>query len=238
MSSVATSISKETTVCFLARHCDVANPKGVSYGHLPNFGLSPKGETQGRAMGRYLAREPVQAIYSSPLQRAQETALLVQRQLAHPVPILERPDLVEAEFARYLQGTRHKDILWRKPLWYVHMIWPGLVPGDESVGAMHQRLHAVISEGLSEHRGQAFVCLSHGDPIQAFWVTTDGRPPWALHRLQCAKGGLLKLTYRGDSLTEKVYLSPDALAAAAGVEAAERLPVGDPEPAETEGRRD
>lgn len=231
MSSVATSTSKGATVCFLARHCDVANPKGVFYGHLPNFGLSPKGESQGRAMGRYLAREPVQAIYSSPLQRAQETALLVQRQLAHSVPILERPDLVEADFAHYLQGTRHKDLFWRKPMWYLHMIWPGLVAGDESVGAMHQRVQVVISEGLSEHPGQAFVCVSHGDPIQAFWTTTEGRPPWALHRLQCAKGGLLKLTYRGDRLTEKIYLSPEAVAAAAGVGTAEPLPVGDPEPA-------
>jgi probable phosphoglycerate mutase len=231
MSSVATSISKETTVCFLARHCDVANPKGVSYGHLPNFGLSPKGESQGRAMGRFLAPEPVQAIYSSPLQRAQETSRLLQQQLPQSVPILERPQLVEAEFAYYLQGTRHKDVLWRKPMWYLHMVWPGLVAGDESVGAMHKRVQVVISEGLSEHRGQAFVCISHGDPIQAFWATTEGRPPWALHRLQCAKGGMLKLTYQGDHLAEKVYLSPDAVVAAAGVEAAESLPVGDPEPA-------
>jgi hypothetical protein len=42
---------------------------------------------------------------------------------------------------------------------------------------------------------------------------------------------MLKLTYRGDHLAEKIYLSPEAVAAAAVAEAAEPLPVGDPEPA-------
>ena len=230
VSSDPTANSERTTVCYLARHCDVENPDRVLYGHLPNFGLSAKGQSQGRAMGRYLARTPLQAIYTSPLQRAQETAQLILGQLTHPVPVLERPQLVEADFAHYLQGVRHKDILWKRPKWYLHMIWPGLVRGDESLGTMHQRVQAVITEGLRQHRGEAFVCISHGDPIQAFWAITEGRPPWALHRLQCAKGGLLKLTYHGDRLAEKIYLSPDAVAAAS-IRASEPLPLIDPEPA-------
>lgn len=203
------------TVCYLTRHCDVENPGGILYGHLPNFGLSAKGRAQGTALGRFLSQFPIAAIYTSPLQRARETASLIADQLPPGVQILERPDLVEAEFGRYLQGTRHRDVIWKKPRWYVHMIWPGLLRGDETMGMMHARVQRVVAEGRRQHPGSTFVCVSHGDPIQAFWATTDHRPPWALHRLQCAKGGTLKLVYRDSALVEKSYLAPAEIEKAA-----------------------
>jgi broad specificity phosphatase PhoE len=212
----ATTTPEPTTTCYLARHCDVANPEGVLYGHLPNFPLSAKGRVQAKMMGRYLAGAGVRAIYASPLERAQETAVVLASELSPPPPVLTRPGLVEAEFGRYLQGTRFKDVIWRKPRWWVHMVWPGLVPGDESMAAMAARVGKVIQEGVRDQGGGAFVCVSHGDPIQALWATSEGRLPWALHRLQCAKGGLLELRYRGQKLTAHTYRSPQHLASAAG----------------------
>jgi broad specificity phosphatase PhoE len=211
---VSATAAEPTTTCYLARHCDVANPAGVLYGHLPNFPLSAKGRQQATVMGRYLAGARVRAIYTSPLERAQETAVVVGSELSPPPPVLTRPGLVEAEFGRYLQGTRFKDVVWRKPRWWVHMVWPGLVPGDESMSAMAARVAGVIEEGVREHAGEAFVCVSHGDPIQAFWATSEGRLPWALHRLQCAKGGLIELRYQGSGLAAHTYRSPQNLAAA------------------------
>ncbi len=218
------------TRCYLARHCDVANPDGILYGHLPNFGLSVKGRQQGEAMGKFLAGADIRAIYSSPLQRAQETAALLATELTPAPPVFLRSGLVEAEFGRYLQGTRYRDVIWRKPRWWVHMVWPGLVPGDESMAAMARRVDSVIAEGLRAHTGEAFVCISHGDPIQAFWATSDHRLPWALHQLQCAKGGLLELQYRGGELTSKRYRSPQDLAAAVVMPGAESTAEAVPDP--------
>lgn len=212
----ATPIPEPTTTCYLARHCDVANPEGVLYGHLPDFPLSAKGRLQATMMGRYLAEAGVRAIYASPLERAQETALVLAAELSPAPPLLTRNGLVEAEFGRYLQGTRYKDVVWRKPRWWVHMVWPGVVPGDESMAAMAARVRGVIQEGVRDHSGAAFICVSHGDPIQAFWANSEGRLPWALHRLQCAKGGLLELRYQGQKLTAHTYRSPQHLAYAAG----------------------
>ena len=213
-----------TTVCYLARHCDVANADGVVYGHLPNFPLSVKGRHQGAVMARYLSSRNVGAVYTSPLQRAQETAAILARDISPAPPVLVRQDLVEAEFGRYLQGTRHRDVLWSKPRWWVHMVWPGLVHGDESMASMAGRIDQAIMEGLREHRGQAFVCVSHGDPIQAFWAVSDHRLPWALHRLQCAKGGLLELRYQDHTLIAKTYLSPEDLASAPSATGAVAVP--------------
>jgi len=231
---VTASPDQRRTTCYLVRHCDVENPNRVIYGHLPNFGLSEKGRRQGRILGRFFQALPVRAIYSSPLQRALETAALIEESFQPPLPLLERPGLVEAEFGRYLQGTRYQDIIWRRPKWLLHMLWPGLAPGDESMAAMYRRVSRTIAEGLEAHPGEAFICISHGDPIQAFWATVDRRPPWALHRLQCAKGGLLQLEYQGRDLVHKQYLAPEQVAERVAAAPA-REPVVTPGPADPAG---
>ncbi|MGH7611525.1 MAG: histidine phosphatase family protein [Candidatus Dormibacteria bacterium] len=206
------------TSCFLVRHCDVENPQRILYGHLPGFGLSQKGRRQAVSLGRFLRSFELAVVYRSPLQRAQETCELLAQELVEPPPIEVRGELTEAEFGRYLQGTRYRDVPWRKPRWVAHMAFPGLVPGDESMGTMAARVDRCLQEGLRSHPGRAFACVSHGDPIQAYWATSEGRPPWALHRLQCAKGGLLHLQFADGQLVSKAYLSPQHLEAQASGE--------------------
>jgi broad specificity phosphatase PhoE len=200
------------TTLHLVRHCDVHNPEGVLYGHLPGFRLSDKGVRQAHALGRWFAARPVRQIYASPLQRAQQTAHIIASYL-DGVPVTTTPELVEARFGLYLQGVRPRHIAWRKPGWLVHMLWPGLLPGDESVAAMAARVRAPLMRLLRDHPGEEGICVSHGDPIQAFWVESEGRHAYALHRLQCAKGGVLSLTYEGDRLIAKSYRPPEELGA-------------------------
>ena len=199
------------TRCYLVRHCDVENPRRVIYGHLPGFGLSTRGIAQAQSLGRFFRTTPVRIILASPLQRAQETARIIQSHL-QDVPIVTTDDLVEAEFGRYLQGVAQTQIVWRRPLWWIHLAWPGILPGDESMAAMANRAQRALDHLIDVAPGAGGLCISHGDPIQAFWANSDQRPPWALHRLQCAKGGLLTLDYMGHRLVEKQYRSPDEIA--------------------------
>jgi len=212
--SIGSVSTLASTRLYLVRHCDVRNPDGVLYGHLPDFGLSEKGVDQARVLGRYFKGTPVRRIYTSPLQRARETADIIAGHL-DGVPVVETADLIEARFGRYLQGVRPRDVPWRRPLWFVHMIWPGLLPGDESVREMATRVRRPLGQLLDEFPGDGGVCVSHGDPIQAFWVDSDGRPPYALHRLQCAKGGMLELDYEDHALASLRYHSPLSLGAPA-----------------------
>lgn len=192
----------------LVRHCDVENPGQVIYGHLPNFGLSAKGVRQAEALGRYFAGRRVPRIYASPLERAQQTARIIAAHL-EGTEIVTTEELVEAEFGRYLQGVPVKQIPVRRPLWWLHMLLPGLLPGDETVGQMAARLDRPIHRLLADFPGEGGIAISHGDPIQAFWIRHQKRHRWALHRLQCAKGGLLELDYRGTTLDRITYVPPD-----------------------------
>ncbi|TMC49841.1 MAG: histidine phosphatase family protein [Chloroflexi bacterium] len=204
------------TRLYLVRHCDVHNPGRVLYGFLPGFGLSEKGVTQAHALGRHLAQQPppIAQIYTSPLQRARETAEILASHL-DGVPVVSTEELIEARFGRYLQGVQATQVPWRRPRWLVHMARPGLLQDDESVPEMAARVRAPLMRLLHDHPGRGGVCVSHGDPIQAFWVESDGRPNWSLHRLQCAKGGMLELDYENETLMSKTYRAPEELAAPA-----------------------
>lgn len=194
----------------LIRHCDVFNPEGVLYGYLPGYRLSERGIRQAHSLGRRLAGHPVHRIYVSPLQRAQETAEIIATYLPG-AEVVTTDDLIEARFGRYLEGVKPRDVIWRRPLWLVHMVRPGLMKCDETVAAMAARVQAPIDRIIDDFPGEGGVCVSHGDPIQAFWVKADGRRDIALHRLQCMKGGMLVLDYEGRRLAAKTYVPPEEI---------------------------
>ncbi len=193
------------TRLYLVRHCDVRNPEGVLYGHLPDFPLSEKGVKQAHNLGKFFADKPVKVIYASPLERAQETAKIIQSYLKN-VPIITTDELVEAKFGHYLQGVKPKDVPRKRPLWFVHKAWPGLLRRDESVKAMAARVRAPLTRLLRDYPGEGGICVSHGDPIQAFWTRLDGGRRFL--RLDCAKGGMLELDYSGSKLVSKLYRAP------------------------------
>ena len=62
------------TVIHLIRHGEVHNPEKILYGRLPGFRLTARGMEQARAAGRLLGGKPLDAVYSSPLLRARQTA--------------------------------------------------------------------------------------------------------------------------------------------------------------------
>jgi len=200
---------------YLVRHCDVANPDGVLYGYLPGFVLSEKGVAQAGVLGRRLAGAPIRVIRTSPLERARQTAAIIAGHLDDPEVIVD-DDLVEARFSLYLQGVPYARIPWRRPLWWVHMVWPGLLRRDETVTAMADRVERSLQRLLDSAPEGPGVCISHGDPIQAFWIRHLGRPAWALHHLQCLKGGMLVLDYLDRKLTHIRYVPPETQEPAPG----------------------
>src|SRR5207244_4421081 len=101
------------TRVFLARHAAPENPRGVFYGHLPGFGLGAEGRRQALGLGDHLRDLPVRRAYSSPLERAQETAALAITRLPREIPIEIREGLLEAEFGKYIEGVPRPQVLFR-----------------------------------------------------------------------------------------------------------------------------
>jgi broad specificity phosphatase PhoE len=85
------------TVVHLLRHGEVHNPTGVLYGRLPGFGLSDHGRHQAEIVAKALEDTDIVGVFSSPLQRAQETAAPVAA--AHGMDVVIDEGLIEAENA-------------------------------------------------------------------------------------------------------------------------------------------
>ena len=187
--------SAAPTRIFLCRHAVPDNPGHVFYGHLPGFGLGDLGRRQALGLGTFLAGYPVRRIYSSPLDRALETATLAASRLPRAPEIEIRPDLLEAEWGKRIQGVPQSQVLFRRPQFIMHVIRPGALAGDETVPAMAARIHRVVQEAVAAAPGAAAVIVSHADPIKAFWNRHLRRADWRFHFLELPKGGFLELEY-------------------------------------------
>lgn len=198
------------TRVYLIRHADVENPRRLLYGHLDGFQLSALGRAQALALGDSLRDKNVRRIVHSPLARAVETAGIINSRLDPPATLEADPALREAEFSRYLQGLPYWQIPVRRPLWFVHKTKRGLVPGDESVEQMGDRILGVVRRIVREHPGEAMAVVSHADPLQAAWIVLDGRPhnEREMYRKSIDKAGMLVLDLEGEKPVSWEYVPP------------------------------
>jgi len=201
-------VSAATTQVLLMRHAEVENPNRVLYGHLPGFHLSALGRAQAAAVGQSLRDRGVRRIVHSPLERALETAEIVNAQLPAPVPLIPDPALREAEFSRYLQGVPFWQIPMRRPRWFAHKLRRGTSDGDETIEAMGRRVLDVAERLGREHPGEISLCVSHADPLQAAWILLDGRPQTdrEMSRKQVGRAAILEVDFDNGRIVSTRYL--------------------------------
>jgi broad specificity phosphatase PhoE len=190
------------------RHADVENPHHILYGFLPGFDLSTLGRAQAAAVGQSLRDRGIKRIVHSPLDRARETAEIVNAQLPAPVPLEVEPALREAEFSRYLQGVPFVQIPIRRPRWWIHKLRRGALPNDETIEALGGRVLNVAHRLAREHPGEVSLCVSHADSLQAAWILLDDRPQREaeMSRKQVARAGRLELDLDGDRVVSTRYV--------------------------------
>jgi len=208
--------SNATTRVLLMRHAEVENPRHILYGHLPGFHLSAVGRAQAAAVGLSLRESGLRRIVHSPLDRARETAELVNAELLTPVPLISEAALTEAEFSRYLQGVPFWEIPLVRPAWYVHKVHRGVMRGDETIEHLGSRVLAVVHRLARDHPGQTSLCISHADPLQAAWILLDGRPQNEREMLRKSVGraAILQLDLEEDRVLSVSYRPTPNLSAA------------------------
>jgi broad specificity phosphatase PhoE len=200
-------VPAETTVVHLLRHGEVENPRGVIYGRLPNFHLSEDGRMMAKAAADFFAERDVVTIFSSPLDRARETAEpLAERFGIEPV-IDER--LIEPwnHFEGKVFGVGDGSLRRLEHWWYLRN--PFLPSWGEPYKQVVRRVLAAMSEARDAARGHEAVCVSHQLPI---WVTrrsVQGRRLWhhPSHR-ECSLASVTSFTYTGDEITGVTYAEP------------------------------
>ena len=197
----------DSTVVHLLRHGEVENPQHILYGRLPGFRLSANGRLMVAAAADYFAERPVVAVFSSPLERAVETAGPVAERLGLPVVTDER--LIEA--ANHFEGLAFGvgDGVLRHPAKWPYLINPFRPSWGEPYRDVVTRMLAVMEVARETAEGAEAVCVSHQLPIWAARRLAEHRPLW--HNpasRQCALGSVTSFTYSGSRLAGLSYTVP------------------------------
>jgi len=138
-------------------------------GHI-DVPLNEEGIGQARALRDSLASFDFNAIYSSPLSRAKQTAEIV----ADRSKIRYDWRLAEINHGIW-QGMTKKEIASRWPDgWALWQRNPNLYTpdGGESLFALEQRVRSF----LQELEGSTILCVTHGQVIQTFFMVLQSRP--------------------------------------------------------------
>jgi 2,3-bisphosphoglycerate-dependent phosphoglycerate mutase len=159
----------EATRIIAVRHGETAwNVDTRIQGQL-DIPLNATGHRQAQQLAGALAAEPIDAIYSSDLQRALQTALPLAEALGQPITAtaalrercfgsFEGKTFAEIEAERPEQALR-----WRRRD-------PDFVPeGGESLYCLHERIAAAVDALASRHLGGLILLMSHGGVLDALY---------------------------------------------------------------------
>jgi broad specificity phosphatase PhoE len=163
----------------LVRHGEVRNPDSLVYGDLPGFGLSEDGRAQAQEAAIRLAAFPLTAVWSSPLQRALQTAGAIAA--THHLPVKVDPDLIEWRLQAWT-GIPWSDLADRRPgeLETYLQNPTGLDFAAESLEALAARVVGVIVR-VAQAQGRGLAVVAHQDPLQAARLQLLGQPLSNLH---------------------------------------------------------
>jgi probable phosphoglycerate mutase len=181
--------------------------KGRMAGRLPDVHLNEKGIQQAQVLAEKLSGAPIKAIYSSPLERAIETAEPLARALG--LEILLRPGLVETDVGDW-QGHTLKSVR-RLKIWRTVQNAPSLMrfPGGESFADAQYRITREILQVCALHQPDEMIaCFSHADPIKLAVAYFLGLPLDNFQRLIVAPASITSL-HIGENSSRLINLNID-----------------------------
>ena len=158
-------------------------------GRLPGVHLNERGREQANELAQALARMPIKAIYTSPLERAVETAEPLAQTLGLDIRL--RPALMDTDVGQW-QGRELKK-LHRLSLWKQIESAPsrGRFPGGETFLEMQTRLVNEIEAICAAHKPNDLIaCFLHSDPIMVIVAHYIGLPLENFARLTVDTGSV------------------------------------------------
>ena len=155
----------QSTLILLVRHGETPTTGTVLPGRAPGLHLSERGRAQADAAAERLAGLPVDAVYSSPLERARETA--EPTAIRTDRPVTEEAGLLECDFGDWTGAALAG--LAGLPEWQTVQHNPSAFrfPNGEGFSGMQARMVATLDDLRAAHPGGVVVCFSHADPIKA-----------------------------------------------------------------------
>jgi broad specificity phosphatase PhoE len=182
------------TTFFLIRHAHCDGVGQVLWGRQADVHLNECGKSAARALAQRVAQNHFAAIYSSPLERAVETAAEIAKQDQVPVKISE--PFNELDFGDWTGETIESldhDPVWRS---FNSIRTRTPIPGGESILDAQARIVDELKRLAFEHEDGDVAIVSHADMIKialAYFGNLDPDRPDLFNVPPCSVS-LLNLT--------------------------------------------
>jgi broad specificity phosphatase PhoE len=183
------------TTFLLIRHA-LCDPVGKAIaGRTPGVHLNVPGLAQAEALATRVGSLPISAIYSSPLERALETA----EPLAHrlQVRVSSLAGLNEVDFGDWTGLTLAA--LAEIPAWREFNMRRSTtrIPNGEIISEVVDRVSEELDRLRRKHESELVAVVSHGDVLRGLLSHVLGMPLDLLHRLEVEPASVSVLSYAG-----------------------------------------
>lgn len=205
-----------STVVLLVRHGLTATTGVKLPGRARGLHLSDEGRRQAEATAARIATlAKVVAIYSSPLERARETAQIIAK--ARNMAVRIERGLLELDIGRWT-GMPLKDAVGKSEWKAVQQHPSGFrFPDGESFTEMQARMTGAIARIVARHPGKVLVAVSHADPIKAATAHALGTPLDLFQRIMIGTASITALAYSASGSAALTVNSMDGDLSALGI---------------------
>jgi len=139
--------------------------KGRLAGRKSGVHLNERGHAQAQALAKGLAKLPIKAVYSSPLERTMETAAPLADQLK--LEVIPRDGLLEVDYGTWQDKTLKQ--LARRNLWKTVQYAPShaAFPEGETFAEAQLRIANELTALCQMHSAKDLIaCVGHSDMIK------------------------------------------------------------------------
>tara|TARA_B110000014_G_C19933029_1_gene482694 strand:+ start:125 stop:802 length:678 start_codon:yes stop_codon:yes gene_type:complete len=192
-STKKSATTQATVVCFV-RHGHTPTTGSILPGRAKGLYLSSQGKGQAKAVAERIGQfGNIAAVYSSPMERARETAQPIARVSGLRTRI--RQGLIEADFGTWT-GKNLSD-LRKLPEWEKVQRNPSSFrfPSGESFLQIQSRMVDTVARIVADHQGEVVVAVSHADTIKATIAAALGTPLDLFQRIHISPCSLSVVLY-------------------------------------------
>ena len=195
--SVPGAHASQPTRFVLVRHGEASGNRELRYLGTTDVPLTERGQAQALQLAEAVRPFGIDAIYTSPLRRAADTAARIASALDLTTQV--EADLREEDFGAWENLTR-AEVLARQP--NALAAWEAgaevAPPGGESLAQVRARLIACADRLAARHPGQTLALVSHVGPIKALVCAALDLPPRGAQRMWLDPASVCVVDWRRD----------------------------------------
>jgi broad specificity phosphatase PhoE len=176
------------TTILLIRHATNDYVDKILAGRLPGVHLNQAGRIQAERLADHLKLQPIRAVFSSPLERAIETATPMATQMKLEIQI--EADLIEFNFGDWTGMDLTE--LRKMPEWERFNCFRSFTrpPRGELFSELQQRMVFTLEKITLAHPGQMVAVVTHADHIRATLAYYLGFPADSIFRLKISPASI------------------------------------------------